>query len=102
MRKLLTGVLLLALSIPSYADTDSFCRSISVMAEGVMGARQSGVSMVRAMQIADEGDENFRPLFAEIVKDAYSQHRYFTKDYQNKEITEFGIKHYLNCLESQK
>ena len=104
MKRLLAGILFLAASIPSYADVDAdtFCRNISVLAEGIMGARQSGVSMVQAMQISEEGNEVYRPLFSEIIKDAYSQHRYSTKEYQNKEVTEFGIKHYLNCLESQK
>lgn len=72
------------------------------MAEGVMGARQSGVSMAQAMEISDNKGDDFTPLFHMIVKDAYSHHRYFTQEYRDKEITEFGVEHYLNCLKSQE
>lgn len=103
MKKILTGALLLVLSIPSYADADvdSFCRSMSVTAEKVMEARQSGVSMAVAMGASKYEDDLFTPIFRYMVIDAYSRNMYFTQDYKDKEIVDFGAEHYLKCLDAQ-
>lgn len=103
MRKLLTGTLLLALSIPSYAnvEADTFCRTMSVLAEKVMEVRQSGMSMSFAMGASDSMDDMFVPIFRQMVINAYSQNMYFTQDYKDKEIVDFGAENYLECLAAQ-
>lgn len=103
MKKLLAGILFLAASIPSYADVDAdtFCRSMSVMAEKVMDARQSGMSMSVAMGASENMSDLFTPIYRHMVIDAYSRNLYFTQDYKDKEIVNFGAEHYIDCLDAQ-
>lgn len=108
MRTILTGLCLLLLSAPSYADdsSDSFedsfkvyCEAIASAAEATMNMRQAGVSITDAMNL------HLRPEFrvnSEVMiratSDAYSHSIYLTDEYKYKAARELGTRYYLKCI----
>lgn len=100
MKKLLTGSLLLALSIPSYADVDadSFCESIMEAAEVTMRSRQTGVSAVEAIELANNATGSIRDMLREMIVKAYSSPRYSTDEYRESAADDFATDYYIECI----
>lgn len=105
MKRILTGLFVLTLASTSQAfidpptDKHEFCGEMLGMAESLMSSRQAEVSIIRSMEIANSS-ETYGDILREMVKDAYSQPSYNTKDYQKKSVRDFGVKYYLQCLET--
>lgn len=100
MRKIMTGLLLSVLSIPSYADvdTDSFCESIMEAAEVTMRSRQTGISAVEAIELANNATGSMKTMLREMVVKAYSSPRYSTDEYRKSAADDFATEYYINCI----
>lgn len=100
MKKLLTGALLLALSIPSYADADvySFCEAVMEAAEATMRGHLSGVSPVEAIELANQAPVEIQTQLREMIVRAYSSPRYSTDEYKISAINEFAADYYIDCI----
>ena len=77
---------------------DDRCRPLATLAEGIMDARQSGYSIVKALKAAEDTNGGDVEFYKAIVVAAYSEPKYTTKEDQKNASTEFGIKAYLSCL----
>lgn len=91
-------ILLIALALlagTSQADddkSDTFCTAINSLAKSIMTARQQGVSLAQAIEVA-EGS-----AIKAIVLDAYERPRYRTEDNQQRQVVEFQDEWYMACL----
>lgn len=96
MRKLLTGALLLALSIPSYAEeveVMDYCLQVFKTSEAIMSARQEGVEIHELWKPEQSDFASYR------LVDAYSQPTYLTDEYKNRTAKKFGVKYLIQCME---
>ena len=76
-------------------DPQKFCKTFSQTAESLMSARQNGVPMSKAMEIA--GDN---PLMKAMVSDAYDRPAFSMEENKLKTIREFGDTAYSICWKS--
>lgn len=94
--------IILALSplptLAATADVDSLCVSHGDLAGNVMKARQSGVSIERALEIAAGAEQPFADIARKMVIKAYKHPRYATPAYMEKAISEFRNDYTVNCL----
>lgn len=89
--KLLLATLLL-MPLMAHAGT---CEELSDLSGSIMKARQSGVSMQKAMAIA--GDDKYTR--SKVIQ-AYEHSRFQTDEYQMRAISDFSDKAYLECIRS--
>lgn len=93
--KLLFATLLI---MPLVANAGT-CESLSDLSGSIMKARQAGVSMQKAMAIANDGNKealnNYTRL--QVIK-AYDSPRFTTDDYQMRAISDFSDEAYLECV----
>ncbi|EPL3364292.1 hypothetical protein MW728_000512 [Acinetobacter baumannii] len=80
------------------------CRMLMEMAEGVMEAKQNGMSLSQALNINDETQEKLKnksmhKLMQLIIIDAYKQPSYSTPSIKKEQLNEFSAKYYLGCSE---
>lgn len=102
MKKLIAVLALSAAMInPAMAVDKETCLVVKGLAEAVMGARQAGVDVSDMMAITTENPK-MNKLQQGLIVDAFSFPAYSTKDFREKEVREFGARHYLNCIKSTK
>lgn len=92
-----TIALLLALSASASAEMthQEICTAYSSLAGKIMTLRQMGEEMAITYVASDT--DHYRKL----VVEAYEEPRYGSKPYQNKTITKFQNKAFLQCIKSQ-
>lgn len=71
------------------------CENVSVLAKSIMGARQSGVSISKVMQLA-----NGSALLESLIIAAYSKPSFSTEQYKEEVIREFSDDAYLSCIKT--
>jgi len=104
LKKILAGLVVVAIANISHAEetvfikNDDKCRPLATLAESLMNVRQSGLSMVKAMEEADRHAEDNREFFKAIIVTAYTEPSYASERDQKRASTEFGAKYYLSCL----
>ena len=76
------------------------CAKYEIMAHYIMLVRQDGLPMSKALQEfkVDDKENPYGEIERKIIIDAYSQPKYETKEYRDKEITEFANKYMLGCM----
>ena len=88
----------LTLSLTAFAEdaqTD-FCDQLNIMAESIMGARQSGVEMRDMIRITRE--ENMPGYVTEIIIRAYEKPRFSVEKNKQNAIKDFQNEIYLQCI----
>lgn len=104
MKKILAGFIVFTIATLSHAEetvfiqNDDKCRPLATLAEGIMSVRQSGLSMVKAMEETDKQAKGDREFFKAIIVTAYTEPSYDSEEGQAKASIEFGAKYYLTCL----
>jgi len=91
-----TLALMMAPSTPAQAEQAS-CEQIAELAESIMDARQSGLSVVDAM-----GASGGSAMIERMIIEAYESHRYKAEIWQTGEIADFRDKWFLYCYKSMK
>jgi len=71
------------------------CESVSGLAKSIMGARQSGVSISKIMQLA-----NGSTLAESLIIAAYGKPSFSTEQYKEEVIREFSDEAYLSCIKT--
>lgn len=103
MKNIVLAVLLMGAAGTTQAAVDNkTCTIVKELSEATMGARQAGVDIEKALEVADKSGGNLGALSRKIVLDAYSFPAFSTSEYRQKEVREFGLRHYLNCLKQVK
>lgn len=91
-------LILALLTSPTFASAEipmtEFCPKISQLARSVMTARQAGVPMRQAMEIAESD------VTVHVVTDAYGYSAFTLPEFQEKVIQEFEDSWYLKCVKS--
>ena len=77
------------------ANQKDICQTVGELAEGVMKARQIGVSMSKSMDLAKDTD-----WLREMVIAAYEQPAYQTELMQKKAISDFATDYLVICYKS--
>lgn len=77
------------------------CATMAGLAEGMMKARQAGVPMKTTHKTVMETKE-IRPLLEVLMKAAYNEPRYGSKEYQHRAVDEFASTWYSACLKMQR
>lgn len=103
MNKLLLAFILVVASISTNAATatdesDSFCESIMEAAEVTMRSRQTGVSAVEAIELANNATGSIRDMLREMIVKAYSSPRYSTDEYRKSAADDFATDYYIECI----
>ena len=91
MKTLMAAVLMMGGVFGAQASDN--CAPVAELAKSIMRARQSGVSVVKAMQIARE-DKGVQA----IVRLAYMEPRYSSDLYRENAATDFETEVYLICV----
>lgn len=81
-----------------YADDtptkEGWCSKIAVMAESMMDARQSGVSLQTVLDVVEE----HMPSARDLAILAWDEPRYNTPEFQERVIGDFRDRAHLECL----
>lgn len=98
MLKTIITTITLAIATPLAAETDvpATCKDLGQLAESIMEARQSGVTLSRSMEVAEGSD-----FTQALVLAAYQTPRFNTDEYQRESITDFRNAVELACFEAQ-
>lgn len=91
MKFLIAAVLMMGMTFGASASNN--CGPVADLAKTVMKARQSGMSIVKAMEIAGD-DKGIQA----IVRLAYMEPRYSSDLYRENAETEFETEVYLICI----
>lgn len=77
-----------------------YCESLDALSSSAMSARQKGLALANVLKVADtvDGSEDQKNYVQEIIKQAFGETRYSSPEYQEKAITDFRNKIYLDCL----
>lgn len=101
-------ILMIIISFPVMAQSDhEFCSINALNAEFIMTARQSGMAANDLYDKYDRIKENFEvpdkamAFVQTLILEAYNKPRFGTREYIEKEITEFKNKAYITCLEER-
>jgi hypothetical protein len=89
---------LLAAPVIASPEMDEFCVSQGKLAAAIMDARQSGLSIEKALSIAAEIEPPADELARGLVLDAYEHPRWTTADVREITIREFGDRVTLTCI----
>lgn len=91
--------ILMIVVLGTLAMGNDFCTDVSSLAKTVMSARQSGVSVTKAMKIMMKGNEKsaMGELIEEMIINAYSKPKYFGEKMQRTESIEFANLYYVTC-----
>lgn len=83
------------------ASGKKYCESLDSLSMSAMTARQKGVALVEVLKVAEtvEGTEDQKQYVQSIIKQAFAQTRYSSPEYQEKAITDFRNKIYLDCID---
>jgi len=93
MKALVTAIALLVSFGARSATVD--CNNVAEFAEVIMEARQVGVSMPKAIELA-----NGSKLLEKIIVDAYEVPHYSTQEYRSRKISDFRDSWYLACFKA--
>ena len=94
-------------SVNAKDNNSIICPEINNFAKVVMELRQIGVPLIKVMNKFEsiktntenqELNQTLVKILKTIMKNAYSQPRFMTKEYQQRAIIEFANKWYLQCL----
>src|SRR5690606_14850782 len=78
---------------------NEFCSNIDLMANAMMGARQSGVAMSEMMKSANEiNDPELKKMSVAMVKAAYETPRFEVEENRNKAALDFRNSMYQSCI----
>lgn len=103
MKKIVAALLLITVANASQAAIDEkTCLVVKEIAEATMSARQTGVDVVDMINLANETGGKLGTLSKALAIDAYKMPSYSTKEFKDREIAEFGTRHYLNCIKNIK
>lgn len=91
MKVFIAAVLMMGMAFGASASNN--CGPVASLANTIMKARQSGMSIVKAMEIA--GDDKGVQA---IVRLAYMEPRYSSDLYRENAATEFETEVYLICI----
>lgn len=91
MKVLIAAVLMMGMAFGASASDN--CGPVAELAKTIMKARQSGMSVVKAMEIAKE-DKGVQA----IVRLAYMEPRYSSDLYRENAATDFETEVYLICV----
>jgi len=91
MKVLIAAVLMMGMAFGASASNN--CGPVADLAKTIMKARQSGMSIVKAMEIA--GDDKGVQA---IVRLAYMEPRYSSELYRESAATDFETEVYLICI----
>jgi hypothetical protein len=89
---------LLAAPIMASPAMDEFCVSQGNLAASIMGGRQAGVTLERALEIAATAKPPMNELARGLVLDAYSKPRYMTAAMREQSQSDFRDKVTLTCI----
>mgnify|MGYP000040441913 FL=1 len=95
MLKAITLALTLV-ATPLAAETKDTCLSVGTLATSVMQARQAGVDLGRAMEIAGDSSS-----IQAMVLMAYGEPRFSTDEYQQNAVADFANTWMLSCYEAK-
>jgi hypothetical protein len=98
LKTLSLAVALTAAAFTSQVQANSveLCTQLSEAAKAVMGARQSGVEMSVAINLADNAGE-FKPVLTAMVIAAYDVHGYSGEDARQREVVKFANLVFKEC-----
>lgn len=91
MKVLIAAVLMMGMAFSASASDN--CGPVAELAKTIMKARQSGMSVVKAMEIAKD-DKGVQA----IVRLAYMEPRYSSDLYRENAATDFETEVYLICI----
>lgn len=91
MKGLIAAVLMMGVAFGATASDN--CAPVAKLANTIMKARQSGMSVVQAMEIAKENEG-----VQAIVRLAYMEPRYSSDLYRENAATDFETEVYLICV----
>jgi 3-hydroxyisobutyrate dehydrogenase-like beta-hydroxyacid dehydrogenase len=101
MKTILAAIALsMALSGPAMARQDrqtQNCADIAELAEAMMLARQGGVSLATAMEIA-ASDPTLRNITETMARMAWSETRWLSVEAQRRAVSDFRDRIHLLCL----
>lgn len=104
MKKLFLIICLLVTSTFAQAD-DDICTDISDLAEGVMQARQYGISALKIIKGAEESfghNTDLLNLIVSMTDIAFDTDSYNTEEDKQVAIQEFSSMYFLSCYKSNK
>jgi hypothetical protein len=92
----------LAFATPtSEKNVEELCVGLAQAGRSIMDGRQSGVSMIKLMGVANNAGE-LAPLMKNLVQDAFKSPRYETQEMKTRVIQDFEDKVYATCLQLRK
>lgn len=102
VKSIFIGILVVLSMTLGVAQASPVCKSLEEMAYNLQKARQVGMSISKAMQIADDLGANKQhiTLIKGIVIRAYEVPRYSTESYQEKAAQEFSNEEAVRCYRS--
>lgn len=89
------GVLLS--SQAAFAD-DSACNALATLAKSIMGSRQSGMPMTKAIGLINSENKEVADVTRKLVIAAYEEPAWNNKALQQKATTDFQNRIYLPCI----
>lgn len=91
MKTFMAAVLMIGMAFGASASDN--CGPVATLAKSIMSARQSGMSVVKSMEIAKD-DKGIQA----IVRLAYMEPRYSSDLYRENAATDFETEVYLICI----
>lgn len=98
MRTIATLLTILAAPVMASPAMDEFCVGQGNLAASIMGGRQAGVTLERALEIAATAKPLMNELARGLVLDAYKHPRWTTAAVRETTIREFGDHITLTCI----
>ena len=81
------------------AERTELCSSLSDLATGVMIQRQAGDPAPEVLQGLEAlGDQQFAPIFTDLVVSAYSEPRYNADENKQDAVADFASAAWLECM----
>ena len=99
---LISGLLLVwTTGAVGFEDREQLCRGIADLAAGFMSARQSGVSMSTALEIARATDAEapVENLAVKMVIEAYRQPMFHTVKFRERAVQRFWETWFVACMD---
>lgn len=90
----------MVLSAPSSDDLEH-CKVMSEIANAVMGARQAGVRMSKAMESASKGTDYWSTVTAMLVEEAYKEPIHSDEATKSTVADGFEDRIYASCLRTR-
>lgn len=98
MKTIATLLTILATPVMASPAMDEFCVNQGKLAASIMGGRQAGVTLERALEIAATAKPPMNELARGLVLDAYGQPRFMTAAMREQSVSDFRDKVTLTCI----